>query len=86
MMGFLQTGRALYVLAVICFGGIFVRLAAGSFYKKLIKESANMALTSEKFFCFWKKMTYSIPLTSKRKTCAFFTIIFTYYYYRKRMT
>ena len=33
MMGFLQTGRALYVLEVICFGGIFVRLAAGSFYK-----------------------------------------------------
>ena len=24
MMGFLQTGRALYVLAVICFGGIFM--------------------------------------------------------------
>ena len=24
MMGFLQTGRALYVLAVICFGGIFL--------------------------------------------------------------
>ena len=40
MMSFLQTGKALYVLAVICFGGIFVRLAAGSFYKKLIKESA----------------------------------------------
>lgn len=34
MMSFLQTGKALYVLAVICFGGIFVRLAAGSFYKK----------------------------------------------------
>ena len=32
MMGFLQTGKALYVLAVICFGGIFVRLMAGSFY------------------------------------------------------
>ena len=49
MMGFLQTGRALYVLAVICFGGIFVRLAAGSFYKKLIKESANMALTKNRY-------------------------------------
>lgn len=50
MMSFLQTGKALYVLAVICFGGIFVRLAAGSFYKKLIKESANMALTQEPVF------------------------------------
>lgn len=49
MMGFLQTGRALYVLVVICFGGIFVRLAAGSFYKKLIKESANMALTKNRY-------------------------------------
>ena len=49
MMGFLQTGRALYVLAVICLGGIFVRLAAGSFYKKLIKESANMALTKNRY-------------------------------------
>ena len=49
MMSFLQTGKALYVLAVICFGGIFVRLAAGSFYKKLIKESANMALTKNRY-------------------------------------
>ena len=48
-MSFLQTGKALYVLAVICFGGIFVRLAAGSFYKKLIKESANMALTKNRY-------------------------------------
>ena len=49
MMGFLQTGKALYLLAVICFGGIFVRLMAGSFYKKLIKESANMALTKNRY-------------------------------------
>ena len=28
---------------------IFVRLAAGSFYKKLIKESANMALTKNRY-------------------------------------
>ena len=47
MMGFLQTGRALYVLAVICFGGIFVRLAAGSFYKKLIKESSKYGADQE---------------------------------------
>ena len=35
MMGFLQTGRALYVLAVICFGGIFC--TAGS--RKLLQKT-----------------------------------------------
>ena len=48
MMSFLQTGKALYVLAAICLAGIFTRLAAGSFYKRLIKESTNMALTKNK--------------------------------------
>lgn len=49
MMSFLQTGRALYVLAAICLGGIFVRLAAGGFYKRLIRESANLALTKNRY-------------------------------------
>lgn len=48
-MSFLQTGKALYVLAVICLAGVFSRLAAGSFYKRLIKESTNMALTKHKY-------------------------------------
>lgn len=48
MMSFLQTGKALYVLAAICLAGIFTRLAAGSFYKRLIKESTNLALTKNK--------------------------------------
>lgn len=48
MISFLQTGRALYVLAAICLAGVFSRLMAGSFYKRLIKESANMALTKNK--------------------------------------
>ena len=48
-MSFLQTGRALYVLAAICLGGIFVRLAAGGFYKRLIRESANLALTKNRY-------------------------------------
>lgn len=43
-MSFLETGRALYLLAAICLGGIMVRLAAGSFYKRLIRESSNLAL------------------------------------------
>ena len=49
MMSFLQTGKALYVLAAICLAGVFTRLMAGSFYKRLIKESTNMALTKNKY-------------------------------------
>lgn len=49
MMNFLQTGKALYVLAAVCLAGIMVRLLAGSFYKGLIKESANLALTKNKY-------------------------------------
>ena len=48
MISFLQTGKALYVLAAICLAGVFSRLIAGSFYKRLIKESTNMALTKNK--------------------------------------
>lgn len=49
MMSFLQTGKALYVLAAICLAGVFSRLIAGSFYKGLIKESTNLALTKNKY-------------------------------------
>lgn len=49
MMNVLQTGKALYVLAAICLAGILVRMLAGSFYKGLIKESANLALTKNKY-------------------------------------
>ena len=49
MMNFLQTGKALYILAAVCLAGIVVRLLAGSFYKGLIKESANLALTKNKY-------------------------------------
>ena len=49
MMSFLQTGKALYILAAICLAGIISRLVAGSFYKGLIKESVNMALTKNKY-------------------------------------
>ena len=44
MMNFLQTGKALYVLGLICLAGVLVRLAAGSFYKRLIRESGNLSL------------------------------------------
>ena len=49
MMSFLQTGKALYILAAICLAGIISRLVAGRFYKGLIKESVNMALTKNKY-------------------------------------
>lgn len=49
MMSFLQTGMALYVLAVICLGGIVARLAAGSCYKRLMRESTNLALTKNRY-------------------------------------
>lgn len=48
MISFLQTGKALYVLAAICLAGILTRMMAGSFYKRLINESANLALTKNK--------------------------------------
>ena len=48
-MSFLETGRALYLLAAICLGGIMVRLAAGSFYKRLIRESSNLALAKNRY-------------------------------------
>lgn len=49
MMSFLQTGAALYLLAFICLAGVLARLAAGSCYRRLIKESRNLALTKNKY-------------------------------------
>ncbi len=45
MLQFLQTGKALYVLAGICVLGIISKLVTSSLYKRLIKETGNMALT-----------------------------------------
>lgn len=55
MMSFLQTGKALYVLALICAAGMITRLLTGSFYKRLIKEGANLALTKNKYLRNLKK-------------------------------
>lgn len=49
MMSFLQTGKALYILAAICMAGIVSRLLAAGCYRRLIKESTNMALTKNKY-------------------------------------
>lgn len=48
MIGLLETGRALYVLAAVCLLGIVTRLATKNLYKRLLKESANMSLTKNK--------------------------------------
>lgn len=48
MLQLLETGKALYVLAGICVLGIMTRAITKHFYKRLIKESANLALTKNK--------------------------------------
>jgi len=48
MLQFLQTGKALYVLAAITVLGILSKLVTSSIYKRLIKETGNMALTKNK--------------------------------------
>ena len=50
MLQFLQTGRMLYVLGAICLLGIISKLVTSSLYKRLIKETGNMALTKNKNF------------------------------------
>lgn len=48
MLQFLQTGKALYILAAVCGLGIISKLVTSSLYKRLIKETGNMALTKNK--------------------------------------
>ncbi len=48
MLHFLETGQGLYVLAGICLLGILTRIMTRNLYKRLIKESANMATTKNK--------------------------------------
>ncbi|MDD3253685.1 MAG: hypothetical protein PHV18_14130 [Lachnospiraceae bacterium] len=48
MLQLLETGRALYVLAAICLLGIVTRAIAKHLYKRLLKESGNLAMTKNK--------------------------------------
>lgn len=48
MLQILETGKALYVLAAICGLGILTRLITGRLYKRLLKESTNLAMTKNK--------------------------------------
>ncbi len=45
MLQLLETGKALYVLAALCGLGILTRLITAHLYKRLLKESANLAST-----------------------------------------
>ena len=49
MLEFLETGKALYVLAAVCGLGLFSRLVARSLYKRLVKETDNMTLTKNRY-------------------------------------
>ena len=55
MLDFLETGKALYVLAAICGLGLAVRLVARNLYKRLIKETDNMTLTKNRYLRELKK-------------------------------
>lgn len=49
MLEFLQTGKAIYVLAAVCFLGMASKLAVRSLYKRLIRETRNMMLTKNRW-------------------------------------
>lgn len=64
MLQFLQTGKVLYVLAVISGLGMISKLVTSSLYKRLIKETGNMALTKNKNLRALKQKTENMFLVS----------------------
>ena len=48
MLEFLQTGKALSVLAVIAFIGAVSKLITRSLYRRLLKDTENMAMNRNK--------------------------------------
>ena len=65
MLEFLQTGKALYVLLAVCGLGMFSKLVTSSLYKRLIKETGNMALTKNKNLRALKQKTENMFLVSQ---------------------
>ncbi|PNV60831.1 hypothetical protein C0033_16695 [Clostridium sp. chh4-2] len=59
MLQFLETGKALYLLAAVCLLGMFSRLVTRNLYKRLIKETDNMTLTKNKYLRDLKQKTES---------------------------
>ena len=49
MLQILESGQALYALAAVCVLGILARLTARTLYKRLIRETDNMALTKNRY-------------------------------------
>lgn len=64
MLQFLQTGKVLYVLAGICGLGAISKLVTSSLYKRLIKETGNMALTKNRNLRALKQKTENMFLIS----------------------
>ena len=64
MLQFLQTGKALYILAVVCGIGVISKLVTSSLYKRLIKETGNMALTKNKNLRSLKQKTENMFLVN----------------------
>lgn len=64
MLQFLQTGKVLYVLAAFCVIGTISKLVTGNLYKRLIKETGNMALTKNKNLRTLKQKTENLFLVS----------------------
>lgn len=57
MLEFLQTGKALYVLAAFCGIGVITRWLTRNLYKRLIKESDNLTLTKNRNLRSFKQKT-----------------------------
>lgn len=57
MLEFLETGKALYVLAAVCGLGLLSRLVARNLYKRLMKETDNMTLTKNHYLRDLKQKT-----------------------------
>ena len=64
MLEFLQTGKALYVLATVCVLGMISKLVTSSLYKRLMKETGNIALTKNKNLRSLKQKTENMYLLS----------------------
>lgn len=57
MLEILESGKALYVLAAVCFLGLLSRLTARSLYRRLIRETDNMTLTKNRYLREFKQRT-----------------------------
>lgn len=73
MLQLLQTGKVLYALAAICALGVISKLVTSSLYKRLIKETGNMALTKNKNLKTLKQKTENMFLINHgiRNTTAY---------------